>query len=248
MFQTGIHRNENAPIPQSGMDQFLASHPQWRLLKKAEDASPGDGALVHTVQEVFLALSQGVPSERIFFPAPFDRKDLESLFAAGADSGAMCRFIAGGSDDLKVLEAAAEHADTKELIKAGLRIRQAEDAAGYGRILRADGSVAPEDLASLAQEIRKLCHVTVLGCFFCADLTDIHGAQLGRYFRAGYETAKRMTVTLPCAMPYLCFEGAASALLFNANQHPETLADCLRSLEIMTTQNETAFYARLFLN
>ena len=67
-------------------------------------------------------------------------------------------------------------------------------------------------------------------------------------FCAGYEDAKRMTVTLPCAMPYLCFEGAVTALEENRTLHPETFDEALRALDIMTMQNETAFYARLFFS
>lgn len=236
MHQTGTHRDEPALTRQYDMEQFLASHPQWRVLKNAQDAAPQDGVLARSAHEVLLALSHRVPSERVFFPAPFDRKELETLFAAPQDGAAMCRFIAEGPEDLEMLEAAAQKAGSKDPVKAGLRIRQTERSAD------------PANPGFPVQKIRKLRRVTVRGCFFCADLTGIHGTQLGRFFRNGYEAAKRMTAALPCAMPYICYEGAASALLSNARQHPETLADCLRSLEIMTMQNETAFYARLFLN
>ncbi|MBO7354729.1 MAG: hypothetical protein J6U61_10815 [Lachnospiraceae bacterium] len=103
------------------------------------------------------------------------------------------------------------------------------------------------ELSGLAPEIRNLRNITVRGCFVTGDLTGLHGKELGRFFRACYESAKQMTVILPCAMPYLCVENGLSALAFNQKEHPETLRDALTAAQIVAMQNRTAFYAKLLI-
>ena len=119
------------------------------------------------------------------------------------------------------------------------------------RVLRGIADAAPQDgvLAHTAKDVLAAQKMGFLPetVFWCAPFDEGAGAALGRFFRASYEAAKRMTVTLPCAMPYLCFEGAISAMEENAKAHPETLEESLLALDIMTMQNETAFYAKLCL-
>lgn len=103
------------------------------------------------------------------------------------------------------------------------------------------------ELSRLAPEIRQLRPVTVRGCFVRGKLDGLHGRELGRFFRACYESAKQMTVILPCAMPYLCVEGGLAALAYNQSEHPETLKDALTAAQTVAMQNQTAFYARLLI-
>ena len=214
------------------MSDWLKERPALRELRQVRLARWEDSVLVRSGAEVLAAREIGIRPENVFFPAPFD-----------AEAGRVldcCRFVAGSLEDLKTLEQAAEQAGPEGVVRVGLRLQ----APG---LPRADHTLTLEELAKLAGEIKRLPRLTVRGCFFCGDLTDIHGKALGRFFRAGYEAAKHMTVTLPCAMPYLCYENAAAAVEENERLHPETLADCLRALDIVTMQNETAFYAKLYL-
>ena len=214
------------------MDQWLTQRPALRLLDRA-GAGPADGFLASSGAEALAALSRGVAPEQVFLLPPFD--------AGAARLGDRCRFVACCPADLRVLDRLAEEAGVSGLLKTGLRLRDpALPAAG--------AAFLPEELAAVSRETRTLRHLTVRGCFFSGDLSGVHGDVLGRFFRAGYEAAKRMTVTLPCAMPFLCFEGALSAVRRNAADHPETLEACLRALDMVVMQNETAFYAKIYLS
>lgn len=214
------------------MSNWIRQRSALRVLRGIAEAEPAGGVLAHGSTEVLSAKERGFSPDTIFCPAPFD--------AAVGEVLDCCRFVAGSLEDLKTLEQAAEQAGPEGVVRVGLRLQ----APG---LPRADHTLALEELAKLAHEIKSLRRLTVRGCFFRGGLTGIHGKELGRFFRAGYEAAKCMTVTLPCAMPYLCYENAATAVEENERMHPETLADCLRALDIVTMQNETAFYAKLYL-
>ncbi len=215
------------------MSNWIKQRPALRVLRGIAEAAPEGGVLAQTSAEVLYAQARGFLPETIFYPVPFDT-------GVGAVLGS-CRFVAGSLEDLQALDLAVAQADFDGVVKVGLRL-QAPD------LPRKDNTVSLDELAGLAHEVKSLRHLTVRGCFFCGDLTGVHGKALGKFFRSGYEAAKRMTVTLPCAMPYLCYEGAVAALEDNASRHPETLGECLLALDIMTTQNETAFYAKLWLS
>ncbi|MBO7709201.1 MAG: hypothetical protein J6S83_01950 [Lachnospiraceae bacterium] len=215
------------------MKSWITKRPALRLLAGEEKEGSEDGILVRTGAMALSASDAGYLPENIFYLSPFDTG--VSLVAD------RCRFVAGSLEDLRFLDQEADRAGIKGICKVGLRLQ----APGFARV---KDVVMPDELVRYAREIKLLRHLTVRGCFFTADLTDVHGAELGRFFRAGYETAKRMTVTLPCAMPYLCFENAVAAINENAAHHPETLDDCLRALDIMIMQNETAFYAKLYMS
>lgn len=147
------------------------------------------------------------------------------------------------ADSLEALRAVSEAAGGRPegLTRVGLRlVPEAFD----------DGSlpgIRAAALPSMAAEIRKLPFITVQGCFVAGVLEGVHGEALGRFFRAGYESAKRMSAALPCAMPYLCWENVLPALAANREEHPESLAAALRAAEIVAMQNRTAFYARLYV-
>ena len=214
-------------------NDWLAGRTALHVLGRAGGTGPADAVLAHTSGEVLSARSAGYLPENIFYRAPFD----DSAGRVAAD----CRFVAAGLEDLRFLDRTAGHTGAEGILRAGLRLRM----PGLPRL---GDAVLPDELSLYASELRSLRHLTVRGCFFSADLADAHGRELGRFFRAGYEAAKRMTVTLPCAMPFLCFENAIAAVGENRERHPETLDDCLRALDIMTMQNETAFYAKLYLS
>jgi len=150
-----------------------------------------------------------------------------------------CRPVASSLAQLRAIDRAAVEAGGG-IVSVGLRIIP----AGY----RAETGIHVEELAEVAKTIPSLSAVTVRGCFVCGELTDLHGKALGRFFRACYESAKIMTVTLPCAMPYLCVEGGSAALAYNQREHPETMKDALTAAQIVAAQNQTAFYARLMIS
>ncbi|MBQ7528942.1 carbon-nitrogen hydrolase family protein [bacterium] len=104
------------------------------------------------------------------------------------------------------------------------------------------------ELAQVAPTIRTLKNITVRGCFVCGNLQELHGQKLGKFFRACYESAKKMSVILPCSIPYICAENTLKALIYNQNEHPETLKEAVTCAQIVAEQNQTAFYAQLYLN
>lgn len=148
--------------------------------------------------------------------------------------------LADSLEELRRQDAAAAERGG-ELLRIGLRL--VPDAFDDGAL----PGVRVSELARLAPEIRGMRHITVRGCFVRGDLAGLHGRALGQFFRACYESAKRMSVTLPCAMPYLCVENGLAALAFNEAEHPETLRDALTAAQIVAMQNQTAFYAKLLI-
>ena len=149
------------------------------------------------------------------------------------------RLIAESLDDLERLNAHAE--PEAGLLRVGLRIvpDDFDDSSISG--------IRVSEFPLIASRVRQLSAVTVRGCAVSGNLEGLHGKALGRFFRASYESAKKMTVILPCAMPYLCVEGALSALAYNRSEHPETLSDAVTAAQIVAMQNETAFYAKLLI-
>ena len=151
----------------------------------------------------------------------------------------MCRPVASSLTQLRQIDHAAVEAGCG-IVSVGLRLIPKGYSAGQG--------IPVEELAEVTKALPSLSAVTVRGCFVCGDLSGLHGKALGRFFRACYESAKLMTVTLPCAMPYLCVEGGLEALSCNQCEHPETLCDAITAAQIVAMQNQTAFYARLLIS
>lgn len=149
--------------------------------------------------------------------------------------------LASSLEELRHCGAGAEAHAPGAAARVGLRL--IPDAFDDGAM----AGVRVSELPRLAPEIRTLRGVTVRGCFVRGKLDGLHGKELGRFFRACYESAKRMSVILPCAMPYLCAEGALAALARNLAEHPETLAYAVTAARIVAAQNQTAFYAKLLI-
>ncbi|MBQ9648546.1 MAG: hypothetical protein IJV43_09345 [Oscillospiraceae bacterium] len=149
--------------------------------------------------------------------------------------------LASSLDELRRSNDAAESQTGGELTRIGLRL--VPDAFDDGAI----SGVRVSELSRLAPEIRQLRRITVRGCFVRGKLDGLHGRELGRFFRACYESAKQMTVSLPCAMPYLCVEGGLTALAYNQAEHRETLREAITAAQIVAMQNQTAFYAKLLI-
>ncbi len=149
--------------------------------------------------------------------------------------------LANSLDDLRSRNAEARPSPDGELTRVGLRIipDAFDDSAITG--------IRVSELSRLAPEIRQLRSITVRGCFVRGRLDGLHGKALGRFFRACYESAKQMTVILPCAMPYLCAENGLAALSYNQREHPETLDEAITAAQIVAMQNQTAFYAKLLI-
>lgn len=182
-----------------------------------------------TVEEVYEAHRLGYRAQDIFFLPPAG--------VPAADVLHMCRPVAASLEQLLEIDCAAAQSGG-ELVSVGLRlVPNGYHAAG----------ISVSELGEVSKLLPSLPHLTVRGCFVAGDLDGLYGRELGRFFRAAYESAKRMTVTLPCAMPYLCVEGGLAALEQNRLLHPETLEDAITAAQIVAAQNSTAFYARLLI-
>lgn len=146
--------------------------------------------------------------------------------------------LAASLSELEALNAAAPSGD---LLRVGLRL--VPEAFDDGCL----PGFRVGTLSALAPRLRGLKRITVRGCWVYGNLTGLHGAALGKFFRACYESAKRMSAVLPCAMPYICAAGALPALERNVAEHPETLEAALNAANIVAMQNATAFYAKLYM-
>lgn len=180
--------------------------------------------------EVLQAAALGYGPRNVFY--------LPEESGLSGDILAKCRPVVSSLSMLRRIDRAAEEADSG-IVSVALRIVPGGFHASCG--------IPVDHLGEVARELPSLSAVTVRGCFVCGELDGLHGRDLGRFFRACYESAKIMTVTLPCAMPYLCVEGGLDALKYNQQEHPETLTEAVTAAQIVAAQNSTAFYARLLI-
>lgn len=191
---------------------------------------------LRTGEQVLSAVDLGLQREQVYFSGPEKAAaDLPRLFGA-------CRFIANSWDELREIDKLARlHQREGMLEPVGLRLipRRFDDGKQPG--------IPEELLPTLAEKMKTLPAISVRGCFVQGEIEGLHGEELGRYFRECYELAKRMTVILPCGMPYLCIVNGAAAACRNAAEHPETVDAFLRQADIVAAQNQTAFYAKLLI-
>lgn len=211
--------------------------PGYTLLRTAESGvEPACLYMARTARDIEALAAAGIPENHLY-------AGMRGLSEADIPAAlGTCRLVAGSLEELRLLHrvALAENGPGR-LAAVGLRlIPAAYDGGGLWGVREAD-------LPGLAAELKRLSAISVQGCFVEARLEGLHGQALGRYFRDCYELAKRMTVILPCSMPYLCAAGAADAVARNAREYPETLAEVQRAAEIVSMQNRTAFYARLLI-
>lgn len=206
--------------------------PEYQTLCAVQRADAACAVDAKNGDDVLQAVQCGYDGADIYYTVP-KKQQLESVLGK-------CRLVASSLAELQQINAvAAAQPYAGRLIKVGLRLCPEK----YGG--RPGISVA--ELPEIAHAVKRLTAISVGGCFVCGDLESLHGRELGRFFRVCYETAKQMTVILPCAMPYLCVDGAVEAVYRNQKAYPETLEDCLTAAKIVAMQNETAFYARLLI-
>jgi len=214
--------------------QYLSSGLSGILAGQNSPVCPGVNA--DSYGQVEAAAALGLQAERIYFSGP--KKQAEDILRAIGK----CRFVADSWDELQRIDQMARlDAQERTLVPVGLRvIPEHYDDGNQPGLLE-------KELPDLAQKIKTLPAISVRGCFVQGRIGTLHGDALGRYFRECYELAKRITVILPCAMPYLCIVGGAEAAYKNAEDYPETLEAFLRQAKIVAAQNETAFYAKLLI-
>lgn len=208
--------------------------PEYLRLCRPEDAVPPCSVEACSVQEVLQAAARGFDRDSIYYIIRRE-EPLEEVLGK-------CRMLAQSMEDLVLVnELAAAHPSLSAPEKVGLRMVP----DGFDDGVRP--GVRMSDLPEYARAVKKLEHLTVRGCFVNGCTDGLCGKALGKYFRACYVAAKQMTVVFPCAMPYLCAENALEAVARNQKEQPETLRDCLTEASIVAMQNETAFYAKLFI-
>ncbi|BAK98398.1 hypothetical protein OBV_12000 [Oscillibacter valericigenes Sjm18-20] len=189
-----------------------------------------------TCEQVERAFELGLEPKRIYFSRP-EKTEEEIQRAIGK-----CRLVANDWEELCQIDRIARlHLQEGFLESVGLRVvsQRYDDGNQPG--------IPEKTLPELAQKAKTLPAISVRGCFVQGNSSGLHGDALGRYFRESYELAKRITVILPCGMPYLCIVDGAEAACQNAAEHPETLEKFLRHAKIVAAQNQTAFYAELLL-
>lgn len=209
--------------------------PDYMPLKAAaHDIQTEDNYLARSNQDVAELAKAGVLPHRVF-------ADTRSMDEAQIQSAlGKCRFVAGGMEDVRLINRVAlEKGREQSLTAVGLYLVPEGHDSRHG--------IREADLPRLAPELKQLSAISVQGCFVEDCTEGLYGKDLGRYFRTCYESAKRMTVVLPCSMPYLCITGALEAVARNLRKQPETVSEVRRAAEIVAMQNRTAFYAKLLV-
>lgn len=222
-------------------DNFDLGESCQRLYTKAQieaigGTSSGFGLEALAPEEVLWAFSSGVAADDIFFTAPGKTSD-DIRRTMGK-----CRFLANSLVELRRIHEAAEDKTAISLL---------EPAALCVVPAVFEGSALPgipeKALPMIAREVRSFSGLAIRGCFFRGDLSELHGEELGRYFRTCYELSKQISALLPCKVSWLGILGGWEAAERNAAEHPETFAAFQREMEIVAAQNRSAFYARLIL-
>lgn len=205
---------------------------EYRQLSRwGKECSASDVVDARSVEEVIAANRSGIEAGDIYFTAA--QKSAEDIRRVIG----RCRMIADNLDELRRINHAAQSVSkTGFLEPVGIRLTLADgDKQG----------VEPHDLPALSRELRHLPAISVRGCFVQGRVADLHGEELGPYFRSCYEAAKQMSAVLPCVIAFLCISGGGEAARQAAQKHPETLPALRRAADIVMAQNRSSFYARL---
>lgn len=213
----------------------------WRGQLTKQDAAVllerGFSADACTADAVLQLEELGFMREDVFYSA-LEKSEEALRLALGK-----CRLIANSLEELRHIHSIVQqYPSASRLESVGLRL--IPEAYDDGK----QPGIPVAHLPAIAREIKQFPAISIRGCFVTGNLTGLHGQALGRFYRACYETAKLMTVTLPCAMPYICMENCIEAMIRNRKTHPETLAELQRTASIVASQNSTAFYARLLIS
>lgn len=211
--------------------------PDYIPLKKVESGIKTEANYVsYSEQDLVDLVMAGIPPYRIFTDIS-SMKEEEIRNALGK-----CRFVARSLEELCLINRIAlEEFGGQPLTAVGLYLLP--DAYDHG----ANQGIKEKELPTLTSELKKLSTISVQGCFVEDCMEGLYGKELGKYFRNCYELAKRMTVILPCSMPYLGIMGVLDAINRNLREQPETIPDVQRAAEIVSMQNQTAFYAKLLV-
>ncbi|MBO5129681.1 MAG: hypothetical protein J6B95_04975 [Oscillospiraceae bacterium] len=205
--------------------------PEFLLMSDTADAAAlkGIGAVEAKTAEEVLAAYEIIGNRRgIFYAVPAD--------AELGDLLGKCRFIASSMEELAAVNEASAQQGVTTMV--GLRLV----ADGF----EGDG-ITTAQLQGMVHDIKQLKNISVCGSIVVGNLEGLHGKELGKFVRSSYQTAKMMTVILPCSMPYICLEGLLEAAAWNQEVHPETMEDFLTAANIVGMQNVTAFYADYYI-
>ena len=213
--------------------QLMGMLPEFFMLTGFADADKiKDIGVIEasSVEEVLAASEMGLGRREIFFAA-HTQEEAEAVLGK-------CRLIAETWEDLVAINQAA--AAQNQITMVGLRLL----ADGY---TSQTACWTTGQLRKCVHDIKQLKAVSVCGCIIIADLTGLHGKELGKYVRSTYQTAKNMTYILPCTMPYIGVNGCLEAMAWNEAHHPETLEEFTTAANIVGMQNTTAFYADYYM-
>lgn len=211
--------------------RLMALLPDYQLLSDAADASAllGCGAVeAASAAEVLAAAELGLGRRDIFFAAP----NLDGA-ASVLDK---CRLVAASMEELSAINDASAACGVITMV--GLRL-VADGFEGRG--------ITTSQLRSMVHDIKQLKSVSVCGCIVTGNIEGLHGKELGKFIRSTYQTAKMMTVILPCSMPYICIADCLEVIARNETEHPEDFEEFLTAANIVGMQNRTAFYADYYI-
>ncbi|MCR5661191.1 MAG: hypothetical protein K6G50_03555 [bacterium] len=112
---------------------------------------------------------------------------------------------------------------------------------------RSPGGVNPRsfpetEIAQLSAKLRKLGGISINGCVINAPFAEFTETMAAEYFQNCYQTAKRMTTTLPCTLSYIYMPGSLPML---QKLSGPAFDKAFTAASTFAMQNETAFFARI---
>ncbi len=217
-----------------------------------------------TCAEVLALHERGIDSRAIFTEV-CGWTEKEVLAVLGK-----CRIFTGSWDDLLVIDSAAKlyhkrgylemtgliitpeayggtdncdaDAASNDCAKSGAAANSAAAAQSGTASLGAEPAFPETMLAELSPKLKKLAGISINGCVICAPCRQFTPEQAADYFQNCYQTAKRMTTTLPCTLSYIYMPGSLPML---QKLSGAAYDKAFTAASTFAMQNETAFFARL---
>lgn len=214
------------------MNRLTELFPRYRYLTAADDMCDREhGIIAENATDVLMALDFGFLPDDIIYAFP-EKEELEKILGK-------CRITADNIDIIRYINKLSVERFNGEIQKTGLVVLP-DPYIGCNRGFSLD------DIRKISVEVKRMPCISLRGAYMNGYTESLDDEGMGKYFHCCYQTAKQMSVMIPCAMPYIVF-GNCFDRLNKLKDNGVSLDKTLKNAEIVAMQNETAFYSKLFI-
>lgn len=204
----------------------------YKKLKKPDGVyDPACGILASCTGDVTASNDLGYMPDDIIYAFP-KTDGVENVLGK-------CRIAADNIDIINYINDIADLKTNGTIQKIGLAVIP-KGYEGCGR------GIPFDEITEISQKIKRLSCITVRGAYINGYTENLSASEMGKYFHCCYQTAKQLTVMIPCAMPYLVFGNCLDRMMC-LKDTDDKYVEAVRNAEIVAMQNETAFYSKMFI-